>query len=76
MAPVLELGGIVMTVPDAVAEAPEVPRLAAEGPLNAVGQAGVAAVGDLTEDEGQRLDDLARNALVGGSGGEVLDRDR
>src|ERR671919_596425 len=54
----------------------EVPRLAAEGALNAVGQAGVATVEDLTKDEGQHLDDLARNALLGSSGGEVLDRDR
>jgi hypothetical protein len=47
-----------------------------EGALNAVGQAGVAAVEDLTEDEGQHLDDVTRDALLGSSGGEVLDRDR
>src|ERR1700754_1507592 len=34
----------------------EVPRLAAEGALDAVGEAGVAAVEDLAEDEGQHLD--------------------
>ena len=54
----------------------EVPRLAAEGTLHAVGHAGVAAVEDLTEDEGQHLDELARNALLGSGRGEVLDRDR
>src|SRR5688500_9889285 len=54
----------------------EVPRLAAEGALNAVAQSGIATIEDLTEDEGQHLDDLARNALAGRSGGEGLDRDR
>jgi hypothetical protein len=40
-------------------------RVAVLGALNAVGRAGVAAVEDLTEDEGEHLDDLARNALAG-----------
>jgi hypothetical protein len=54
----------------------EVPRLAAERPLDAVGELGVAPVEDLGEQVAQQAGDVVRHAMIGERRPVVVDRHR